>query len=98
MITKRDWPTGYNSFQDYDQFMKEQEAKAQAAKQEKPAPAVMTGWAAWHHTKGFDPYHYEGPIVYGDLNEELINDIDSLNEYETEKLWKAVKVEVRKVP
>jgi hypothetical protein len=61
----------------------------------------ITGWAAWHHVKGFDGHHYEGPVVYADLDDALLADIADLNDsepYGKRAGWHAVKVEVRKVP
>jgi len=60
----------------------------------------ITGWAAWHPSKGFDDYAYEGPVVYADLDDDLIEEIDNMNGDEgTNKTdgWRIVKVEVRKV-
>lgn len=58
---------------------------------------TVKGWAVWHPTKGFDEFAYEGPIVYADLSDDLLEEIADLNQTDgTDKTngWRAVAVEV----
>ena len=59
-----------------------------------------TGWAAWHPTKGFaDPYAYEGPIAWADLD-GAVDRVKLLNRDDrtTNRTgWRACKVELVKV-
>lgn len=58
------------------------------------------GYAAWHPEKGFDEYHYEGPIVFADHDRTLLDDIKELNENDrtnNRKGWRIVEVEVRRI-
>lgn len=61
---------------------------------------VVIAYAAWHPTKGFDAYHYEGPIAFADLEEEdgVIDIVKDLNDVDGSNEWRAVKVEIRKIP
>lgn len=59
----------------------------------------IKGWAAWHPEKGFDEYHYEGPIAFADHDRTLLDDIKELNEADrtnARKGWRMVQVEIRK--
>ena len=60
----------------------------------------IIGWAVWHPVKGFDEFAYEGPVVYADLDDDLLEEIDDMNESDgTDRTtgWRIVKVEVRKI-
>jgi len=60
----------------------------------------IIGWAAWHPVKGFDDSAYEGPVVYADLDDALLEEIDDMNASDGADLksgWRIVKVEVRKI-
>jgi hypothetical protein len=61
---------------------------------------IIKGWAAWHPTKGFDEYHYEGPIAFADHDQTLLDDIKELNENDrtnTRKGWRMVQVEIKRI-
>lgn len=61
----------------------------------------LTAWAAWHPTKGFDDYHYEGPVAFMDHDRTLLDDIKELNEEDgtnNRNGWRMVKVEITKLP
>ncbi len=60
----------------------------------------IVAYAAWHPTKGFDEHHYEGPIAFADLEEEggVIEVVKDLNDTEGTNEWRAVKVEIRRLP
>lgn len=66
-----------------------------------PMPDTIKAWAAWHPTKGFDAYHYEGAIAFADIDEALLEDVADLNETDgTDQLtgWRVVQVEIRRLP
>jgi hypothetical protein len=71
-----------------------------AGLKEKDMKDIIIAYAAWHPTKGFDEYHYEGPIAFADLEEEdgIIEVVKDLNESEGTNEWRAVKVEIRRIP
>jgi hypothetical protein len=61
------------------------------------AETGCSGYSAWHPEKGFDVHHYEGPIVYADLDEALLTDVQEKNEEDgtnNRNGWRATSVKV----
>lgn len=61
---------------------------------------TIKAYAAWHPTKGFDEYHYEGPIAFADHDRTLLDDIKELNETDrtnNRNGWRIVEVEMRRI-
>ncbi len=61
---------------------------------------TIKGYAAWHPTKGFDGYHYEGPVAFADHDRTLLDDIKELNEGDrtnNRNGWRIVEVEIRRI-
>lgn len=64
-------------------------------------PDTIKAWAAWHPTKGFDAYTYEGAVAFADIDDDLTEMVEDLNETDgTDKTtgWRVVPVEIRRVP
>lgn len=62
----------------------------------------ITGFAAWHPTKGFDDHAYEGPVAFADLDGDggvldTVEDLNDLDGTHTKNGWRVVKVEIHKV-
>ena len=58
---------------------------------------IAKGWAAWHPTKGFDAYHYEGAVAYADPHDDLLEIVADLNETDgttTHDGWRIVLIDI----
>lgn len=63
--------------------------------------AKATGWAAWHPKHGLEvPHQYEGAIAYADLDGvvPLVRALNRDDRTTNRTGWRAVKVEIVKVP
>jgi len=63
---------------------------------------TITGFAAWHPIKGFDENQNKGPVAFADWDVggvvEIVDDLNDVDGSTTTNGWRAVKVEIRKLP